>query len=220
MPTDLWTCCALGCTQEVFGDWNPDVLLDAFHLIQRLQLSSGGLQHPGYGAFCADVRDALFQVVQEDRDREVDALVRAGRLTVEQARFIPQSYFVSKCRRTVRPPDESLPLLWKVLDQHSTIKFMIPGNRNKGTEDRELSVVTDRTRRCMAAQEEHFKNGCIRDPEGVPMYLEIKDAKDPSKVRHCTARAVVQPEACGLIGDGTWRVLAGDLQEQAGLQQS
>lgn len=186
------------------------VLLDILHFIKRLSESTAGVSHPMHAAFVRDVRDAIFVVLEEDRSKVVDELVESGRIQRDAVQYIPQSYFVETCRRTVRPAAELLEKLDAVFAHYKDMMCVIPGNPAKELPDRQVALISDRHIRLWEKQKVHIRRACVRDPPGVSMYIPIKDRKDPSKVGLCVWESNHHPSlVCGLksilgVGPRRW----------------
>lgn len=103
-------------------------------------------------------------MLQEIRDR--------GQLTAEETQYIKHTYFVSACRRAIRDPATIRININSVFEHFGNHPYHLPGDPEKGTEDRDVSVVTARTRRVWEKLEPHLGEGCIQDPPGKDMYIE------------------------------------------------
>jgi hypothetical protein len=162
------------CSQECMPGLRG-VLLDILHFIMRLSGGTAGIKHPAFAAFVRDIRDAIYQVLQQDKDKIITELLASGRMTPEAVQFIPQSYFVQTCRRIVR--QDLMDMIAKIEAIYLHYKqqiWKVAGT--KGRPDRDIPLVSDQSLQVWEQQKAHILKGCISDPPDVSMYIEIKDS--------------------------------------------
>lgn len=108
--------------------------------------------------------------VQKEQLRE---LQEEGGLSPRECDSIPQSFFVDRCRRIIKPPDKIIRDIESLLQLYQSTGYLIPGDPEKGIPDREQPLVVEKTwtmwRRLRPHVEEKL---CLRDPPGINLYIE------------------------------------------------
>jgi hypothetical protein len=106
-------------------------------------------------------------------------------LTAEELREnLPQSFFMDRCRLTVRPKEQIIELIVQVLELFKTTKYRVKADPSRGLAEREVPLVSERTMRVWEDLKEHIMKGCLNDPEGVEAYVLKHNAPQVSILLH------------------------------------
>ena len=107
-------------------------------------------------------------IVQKELIRE---LREVGKLNEEEIAAIPYSFFVERCRRKIKPPDQIIRDVESLLELYQATEYLIPGDPEKGIPDRERALVTEGTWEVWRREKPHVGK-CLADPPGVNLYIE------------------------------------------------
>ena len=183
--------------QELWGAVNPErpvlLKLDFWHWLERFE---HGLHSPGHiyapKFFCA-IRIACFSVHAGDFDKLLIAFCDIFEYTHEQAirdKLIPLSDIKTFCKRGIFGPTE--------LEHNLEMIYVIFSHAKYS--DSDIHLFGKNMPAVWAAQLVHVRNGCLSDPEGIPLYREVRKVKYRNSPKHilpvwATARSTSRVEA-------------------------
>ncbi|KAI3641489.1 hypothetical protein MIR68_000619 [Amoeboaphelidium protococcarum] len=153
------------------------VLLDIFHFMERYPVKK---KHPLYSLFASNLRDAIFICSEEDM-QDVKSVLQQRGVSDKQMDQIKRSYLLrnGKVRRFVPPAD----ILSNRIDQ------VVQMFRAVNSE-----FIDDQVMKHHERNLKHAKDGCLSDPPGVDMYLQLKPGDDGSFKQFKCFRGTSQQE--------------------------
>ena len=173
--------------EEAFWDASrthpkQQVLLDILHAMKRIR-DTLPAQHTLKHRFMGRLRDLIFIIDAGDVQKQMEVLMKDGwsKDQVEDLYISNYHYFVMRARRSVPKPQDLLPGFQKLQESYTPtaehpLRGFCPHTKlyllgKQSTQDK------------LRTLQEHISNGCMSDPHGVALYVNVGTAGRPKW--HC-----------------------------------
>lgn len=149
--------------------------MDPEHILLRYERGCVSMEDPLFGSFMHYLAKALFQDNAEDREKLVKWLTKHRGLDETKIKALRAKYWYQRLRRHIPPPLELARRLSAVVDMFAVLLMAngVPLFRLKLSSKRGRETMTDIHYKII----KHALKGCISDPPGMDMYLDVVGAQ-------------------------------------------
>ena len=147
--------------------------LDPLHAMKRI-LDIVPKKHPFAWLFTTKLRDAIFIVDKDDRER-VDKFLLKNQSSFEQRMLQDPDWVLKRVRRVIPPPGPLRQRLENVIALFKDSSFAHDG----------LPLVSPAVEEQVKNLLKHVDKGCLSDPQGVPVYFATQRDKNGLMIYRC-----------------------------------
>ena len=140
------------------------VLLDPFHALKRLTVP---INHPMAFKFAQAMRDAMFKIHPDDKERVTKYLRDVENVSFEEKMNQNSDWILKRVRRMIPEPTILSNDLKEAFAFFDNDTFNDPRKNDQPLIDKEV-------RRSFVELLKHVDKGCLSDPPGIPLYYEEK----------------------------------------------
>ena len=141
------------------------MLLDILHLLQRYEKGCIGKTDPLFGIFMRKLSNAIFMYNEASMSALVTWLRDVRKMPEDHIKRLPMSYFARRVIRHVPPPADLARRVQAVVAMFAELKTESGQYLFRQGLDGMDKVHSDAI--------QHILRGCVSDPPGEPMYIEI-----------------------------------------------